>query len=168
MTHPSQHSPTLDSPTLAPSILWPSLDEMSDKVDSFYASPFGDGWDSYETSDLLDHIAWFAGTHDSADIFAWDDTRAVQFLEHILDRAHLADPTRAALFPALLRGWVRYVGSREQIPAIETRRTLAAIERAEPVFFTNMAPLFSDYMTFEDPERSTIFEESSETVTPHP
>jgi|GEM_PF-4611268 len=126
MTQPSQFPPVL-----APSILWPSVDEMSEKVDSFYASPFGDGWDSYETSDLLDHIAWFAGTHDSVDIFAW-------------------------------------VGSREQIPAIETRRTLAAIERAEPVFFTNMAPLFSDYMTFENADRSTIFEDSSESVTPHP
>lgn len=159
---------------MAPAALWPSSDEMSDRVDAFYASPFGDGWDSYETSDLLDHIVWFAGVEEQRSyggrraIFAWDDQRAVDFLENVLEQVRLADPVRAALFPALLRGWVRYIGSREGIPALETRRTLAVIERAEPVFFTKMAPLFSDYVTYEVPERSTVFDGSFESVTPHP
>lgn len=129
--------------------LWPTMDEMSDKVDAFYASPFGESWDSYETSDLLDHIAWFAGTHGSCDLFAWDDVRAIHFLETICEQVALTDPTRACMFPALLRGWVRYIGSRERLPAIETRRTLAAIDRAEPGFFTRLAPCFADYQSFD-------------------
>ena len=128
------------------SALWPNIDEMSEIVDAFYDSPFGSGWDSYETSDLLDHIAWFAGTHGNCLIFEWDADRAELFLANILDRIELADPTRASMFPALLRGWVRFVGSREKLPALETRRTLAAIEHAEPVFFTRLAPAFADYV----------------------
>lgn len=131
---------------VAPSELWPSMDEMSEKVDGFYASPFGQGWDSYETSDLLDHIAWFAGMHGASPIFEWDAERAELFLGNIFDQVTLVDPTRASMFPALLRGWVRYVGSREQLPALETRRTLAAIEHAEPEFFTKLAPHFADYV----------------------
>jgi len=133
--------------SLLPADLWPSADEMSEKVDAFYTSPFGLGWDSYETSDLLDHIAWFAGTHDSGLIYEWDSDRAELFLANILDQVTLADPTRASMFPALLRGWVRYVGSRERLPAVETRRTLAAIEHAEPAFFTRLAPYFDDYVS---------------------
>lgn len=128
------------------SALWPNIDEMSEIVDAFYASPFGSGWDSYETSDLLDHIAWFAGTHGSCLIFEWDSDRAELFLANILDQIELTDPTRASMLPALLRGWVRFVGSREKLPALETRRTLAAIEHAEPVFFTRLAPAFADYV----------------------
>lgn len=141
---------------------------MSEKVDSFYASPYGDGWDSYETSDLLDHIAWFGGNDDCHPVFGWDDQRAVDFLENILSHVQLADPTRASMFPALLRGWTRFIGFREGVPALEVRRTLAAIERAEPVFFTKMAPLFADYVTTNGAARSTIIEDHSESVTPHP
>ena len=141
-------NPTASAPALADR--WPTSDELDSAVDRFFASTSGVLWDSWEISDLADHIAWFGGTTGRGNLFDWDSTRVVEFLSEIAARVQLSDPARALMFPALLRAWVRFAAVEDGTPALEVRRSLAAIEHAEPVFFAEFHSLFNHNHAVDD------------------
>jgi len=136
--------PNAAGQSLALADRWPMPSELDAAVDGFYESTFGKPWDSYETGDLVHHIAWFGGTTEDGHMFTWDADRIVAFLTYVPERLDFADIARMAMFPALLRGWVRYSGAEDGTAPLEVRRSLAAIEHAEPVFFDAIAQTLYD------------------------
>jgi hypothetical protein len=104
----------------------------------FLASPFGDSFGETRDRELLERILWLATDHGLRDPLRWSPVSVEVALVDWMPRELRLPVEVVDRVPRLLRALVRFCHGEIGIRAELTHETLAAIDRFEPVFRTEM------------------------------
>jgi hypothetical protein len=115
------------------------LDEHDDLVfERFGESRFAGDWCRYPTAEIVDYLVGYAADRGRMGQLEWSPAR----VRHFFDRGTETDdiePPLAAMFPALLRAWVRFAAEEtgQRKPLLQC--VLAEIDLQEPQYLASLA-----------------------------